>query len=184
MGILDEPLVFVDIETTGLSPSMGRVVEIAAIRVERGEIVQTFSKLIDPETELPHFTTQLTGITKADLHEAPTFLDIAKELHAVLDNAIFVAHNVNFDYSFLQAEFGRVGINFDPRKMCTVRLSRALYPQHKSHKLANLIERHDFSYESRHRAYDDAHILWQFMQHARDAFAPDILHAAVAKQLS
>jgi len=183
MGIFDEPLVFVDIETTGLSPIQGRVVEVAAIRVEKGEVTQTFNKLIDPGTELPFFITNLTGITSNDLQHAPSFADIADELHAIMHEALFVAHNVRFDHSFLKEEFGRVGTLFEPRMMCTVRLSRALYPEHKSHKLANLIERHGFAYQARHRAYDDAHILWQFLQQVQAEFTPEVLRVAVSKQL-
>lgn len=183
MRSLHEPLVFVDIETNALSPASGRIIEIAAIRVENGEVVQELNKLIDPGTELSHFTTQLTGITDADLRGAPAFSEIAEELHKVLDGAVFVAHNVNFDYSFIKQEFVRTGRDFDPSKLCTVRLSRALYPEHKSHKLANLIERHGFTYTARHRAYDDAHILWQFLQHVESAFEQDVLAQAISKQL-
>lgn len=183
MRALHEPLVFVDIETTGLSPTSGRVIEVAAIRVKNGEVVQELNKLIDPGTELSRFTTQLTGITDDDLRVAPVFEEIAEELHHILDGAVFVAHNVNFDYSFLKQEFARIGRDFDPLRLCTVRLSRALYPEYKSHKLANLIERHGFSYAARHRAYDDAHILWQFLQHAETAFERDILLQAIAKQV-
>lgn len=183
MRALDEPLVFVDIETNGMSPVKGRVIEVAAIRVEHGEITKTLNTLIDPGTELPRFITSLTGIARDDLRGAPVFLQIAEELHAILDGAIFVAHNVRFDYSFLKQEFSRVGKPFTPRQLCTVRLSRALYPEHKSHKLAALIERHNFSYTDRHRAYDDAHILWQFIQHVHTTFDSEVIDTAVAKQL-
>jgi DNA polymerase-3 subunit epsilon len=183
MGIFDEPLVFVDIETNGLSPIRGRVVEVAAIRVEQSEVTQVFNKLINPGTALPSFITNLTGITNDDVADAPVFLQIAEELHKILQDAVFIAHNVRFDYSFLKQEFARVGKPFSPRQLCTVRLSRALYPEHRSHKLASLIERHGFTYQARHRAYDDAHILWQFLQHAEQNFAHEVLQAAIAKQL-
>lgn len=183
MRALHEPLVFVDIETNGLSPVSGRIIEVAAIRVENGEVTQELNKLIDPGAPLPYFTTQLTGITDDDMRNAPVFTEIAEELHQILDDAVFVAHNVNFDYSFIKQEFARIGRDFDPLKLCTVRLSRALYPEYKSHKLANLIERHGFTYAARHRAYDDAHILWQFLQHVETAFEHDILAQAIAKQI-
>ncbi|MGF7228421.1 MAG: 3'-5' exonuclease [Candidatus Saccharibacteria bacterium] len=178
MRALDKPLVFVDIETTGLSPTKARVIEVAAIRVEQGVVVEEFNQLIDPETELPYFISRLTGISADDLYDAPVFADIADELYRIMDGAIFVAHNVRFDHSFLQHEFSRVGKNFDPKLLCTMRLSRALYPQHASHKLANLIERHGFTYAARHRAYDDAHVLWQFLQHSQNTFTSDVLDAA------
>jgi DNA polymerase-3 subunit epsilon len=183
MSILEGPLVFVDIETNGLNALRGRVIEVAAIRVEQGVITQTFRSLIDPETELPYYITNLTGITTSDLKGAPTFDQIADELITVLKGAVFVAHNVRFDYSFLKQEFGRVGLPFLPKQLCTVKLSRALHPHEKGHKLSDLIQRYNFSYSSRHRAYDDAHVLWQFIQYAQKQFPPEQVQAAIAKQL-
>ena len=177
------PLVFVDIETNGLSAVRGRVIEVAVIRVENNQVVRTLNTLIDPGTELPHFITDLTGITGTDLRSAPTFLQIADELHDILNGAVFVAHNVRFDYSFLKQEFKRVGKPFLPKQLCTVKLSRALFPQYRSHKLQSLIERHGFSVAARHRAYDDADVLWKFLQHVQQTFEPEVLQAAIAKQL-
>jgi DNA polymerase-3 subunit epsilon len=181
--VLDRPLVFVDIETNGLNHIRGRVIEVAAIRVEQGRITRVFNQLVDPETELPFFITNLTGIRTEDLHGAAPFRSIAHELHDILSGAIFVAHNVRFDYSFLKQEFKRVGQEFLPKQLCTVKLSRTLYPEQKSHKLESLIARHGFSFEKRHRAYDDALVLWQFLQHVQAYFPADVLQAAVAKQL-
>lgn len=183
MSVLEGPTVFVDIETNGLSYVRGRVIEVAAIRVEGGQVVREFNQLIDPETELPEFITGLTGIRPSDLRGAPTFAQIADELYEVMDGAVFVAHNVRFDYSFLKQEFKRLGKSFSPRQLCTMRLSRALYPQHRSHKLASLIERHGFTFEARHRAYDDAAVLWQFLQLVHREFEAEVLATAIAKQL-
>jgi DNA polymerase III subunit epsilon len=183
MSVLDQPLVFVDIETNGLNHIRGRVIEVAAIRVENGKIVHEYRQLINPGAPLPQFITNLTGIRAGDLDDAPLFLGIAGELQAVLANALFVAHNVRFDYSFLKQEFKRIGQSFSPDLLCTVRLSRALYPQHRGHKLQDLIGRHQLQVAARHRAYDDAHALWQFVQHVRNSFAHDIVEQAVAKQL-
>ncbi len=183
-GILyDAPLVFVDIETNGLSAVRGRIIEVAAIRVEHGRITREFNQLVDPGTELPAFITSLTGIRADDLRGATTFHQIADELHDILGGAIFVAHNVRFDYSFLKQEFKRTGKNFLPKQLCTVKLSKSLYPLEKSHKLEALIARHGFSFEKRHRAYDDALVLWQFLQHAVDNFPPEVVQAAVVRQL-
>lgn len=183
MSVLEGPLVFVDIETNGLDHVRGRVVEVAAIRVEHGVIVREFRRLIDPGMPLPQFITRLTGIRDADLKDAPLFMAIADDLAEVLDGAIFVAHNVRFDYSFLKQEFKRIGKEFRPAQLCTVRLSRALYPEHKGHKLQDLITRHSLQVSARHRAYDDAHALWQFVQHIQGAFEPTAIEQAIAKQL-
>ena len=183
-AIFTTPLVFVDIETNGLNHIRGRVIEVAAIRVENGKVTDTFRSLIDPETELPFYITNLTGITTNDLKGAPTFDQVAEDLKAVMKDAIFVAHNVRFDYSFLKQEFGRLGLNFLPKQLCTVKLSRALYPHVKGHKLADIIARHNFSFAARHRAYDDAAVLWQFMQYIEKNFTPEQIELAIGKQLS
>jgi len=110
-------------------------------------------------------------------------MQIADELEALLTGAIFVAHNVRFDYSFLKQEFKRLDRPFLPKQLCTVKLSRALYPHERSHKLQSLIDRHGFTYAARHRAYDDAAILWQFLQHVQKHFPPEQLSEAVSRQL-
>jgi DNA polymerase III subunit epsilon len=177
------PLVFVDIETNGLNHVRGRVIEVAAIRVENGQITRTFNSLIDPETELPQFITRLTGIQAGELAGAPTFDQIADELSEVLQDAIFVAHNVRFDYSFLKQEFARLGMKFLPKQLCTVKLSRSLYPHEKGHKLEDLIRRHAFTFAQRHRAHDDAAILWQFVQYIVKHHTPEQIEAAIARQI-
>jgi DNA polymerase-3 subunit epsilon len=181
--ILDQPLVFVDIETNGLNYERGKVIEVAAIRVENGKVVSKFHSLLDPQLELPQFITTLTGINSDDLKKAPTFGQIADELNEVLTGAIFVAHNVRFDYSFLKQEFKRCGKNFLPKQLCTVKLSRHLYPHERGHKLQDVINRHGFKVAQRHRAYDDAMVLWQFIQHIRMHFPPEQVEAAIAKQI-
>ncbi len=184
MSVLEGPLVFVDIETNGLDHLRGRVIEVAAIRVENGIIVREFNQLVDPETELPWFITNLTGITSSDVKQAPTFNQIADDLYDILDGATFVAHNVRFDYSFLKQEFKRLNRSFLPKQLCTAKLSRVLYPHERSHKLASLIARHGFSFEHRHRAYDDAAVLWQFLQHVVANFGEDVVETALSRQIA
>lgn len=183
MPTFQKPIVLVDIETNGLNHVRGRVIEVAAIRVEDGKVTRQFNSLIDPGTELPHYITRLTGIHSGDLAGAPTFDQVAEELADVMDGAIFVAHNVRFDYSFLKQEFGRLGMKFQPKQLCTVKLSRALNPHEKGHKLQDLIRRHNFTYANRHRAYDDAAILWQFLQYLAKNFPPEQIESAIAMQI-
>lgn len=176
------PVVFVDIETTGGSYYTSRVLEIAVIRYE-GAIVDEFHTLINPQSYIPAQITQLTGIRERDVVDAPVFDDIAEQLLEIMDGAVFVAHNVRFDYSFLRMEFAKLGIDFSPKLLCTVRLSRALYPDLKGHSLAKLIERHAIAVGARHRALDDTRAILQFAQiayaeHGQDAFA-----LAVSRQL-
>ncbi len=182
-GVLDQPLAFVDIETTGGSHFTSRVLEVAVVRVENNRVVSSFKTLIHPDERIPSFITGLTGITDADVAEAPRFELVAGELAEILDGAVFVAHNVRFDYAFLKMEFERLGATFRPQLLCTVRLSRRLFPQYRTHKLADLITRHSLSAPARHRAYDDAHCLWQFYQLCLREFDLDTIEAAVKAQL-
>jgi len=181
--MFDQPVVFVDIETTGRSYRNSRILEIAAIRVENGEIINEFSTILDPETYIPPQITRLTGIEKNDTLDKPTFSNIADELFELCEGATFIAHNVRFDYSFLRNEFAMVGIDFKPRLLCTVRLSRRLYAPLKGHSLAKLIERHDIPVLDRHRALADAQAIWYFAQLAYDEHGHDTFHNAVAHQL-
>ena len=177
------PVVFVDIETTGGSYRSSRVLEVAVIRYEHGEVVQEFSTLLNPHTYIPASITTLTGIAANDVVDAPTFSDIADELMEVMDGAVFIAHNVRFDYSFLKHEFAMVGMDFSPKLLCTVRLSRALYQQEKGHSLAKLIDRYNIPVLARHRALDDARAMMYFTQLAFDQHGAILFNMAVARQL-
>lgn len=172
-----------DIETTGMSYTRGRVIEVAAIRVEAGVVTREYSSVVDPGTDLPPFITGLTGLTDRDLRAAPTFHDIADELHGILADAVFVAHNARFDYGFLKHEFQRTGLKFDPKLLCTVKLSRALYPAARGHKLQDVIDRCGLKVKGRHRAYDDAKAMWQFIQHTQSNFPAPLIEDAIRQQL-
>jgi DNA polymerase-3 subunit epsilon len=181
--MFDYPVVFVDIETTGGSFRNSRVLEVAAIRYENGQVTQEFSTLINPEAYIPRAITTLTGISENDVVDAPKFEDIADELYEILNSAVFVAHNVRFDYSFLKNEFAYAGMQFSPKLLCTVRLSRALYAGEKGHSLAKLIERHNIPVLARHRALDDAQAILYFSQLAYDEHGRELFQEAISKQL-
>ncbi len=156
------PLVFVDVETTGSAPWNSRMLEIGAIRVEDGKSVAHYSQVLDPEESVPSWITQLTGIEPHETQGMPTFAGVTGRLAELFDGAIFIAHNVNFDYSFFKDEFRRTGEIFAMDKLCTVRLSRALFPAEKSHRLDEVIRRGGYKVANRHRAYDDAEVLYKF----------------------
>lgn len=181
--MFDFPVVFVDIETTGGGYRNSRVLEVAAIRYENGEIVDEFSSLINPQERIPGFITGITGITQADIQDAPTFEDIAERLRQVLEGAVFVAHNVNFDYSFIKNEYARIGTPFSKKKLCTVRLSRRLYAHEKGHSLEKIIQRHSIPFKNRHRAYDDAMALVHFTEIALRERGQEVFNEAVTSQL-
>jgi DNA polymerase-3 subunit epsilon len=162
-----EAIVCVDTETTGLLPHRDRVIEIGLVRVEHGREVDRFHTLLDPEVPLPSVITDITGLTDRDLKGAPKFADVSSTLADLLDGALFVAHNADFDLRFIQHEFAREGVEFAPERLCTVKLSRTLFPHERRHNLAALIERYGFNAEKRHRAFDDALVVWNFLEHVQ-----------------
>lgn len=173
------PLVFLDIETTGGSPAASRITEVGALRVENGKVVATYSQLINPEQPVPGFITRMTGISDDMVRDKPTFAGIADELEAFLGDAVFIAHNVNFDHSFIQAEYRRRGRSFAMDRFCTAQLSRRLYPAQRRHNLDTVIKVHNIRVANRHRALDDAAALHEFYQLAQ-AQHGDKLAAVVA----
>lgn len=172
----------VDVETTGMSFRRDRVIEVAAIRVENNRIVKSFASLIDPQTELPQFVTKLTGIHRSELTKAPTFYDVADELQRIMEGAVFVAHNVRFDMGFLKNEFKRFNKAFNPRMLCTLKLSKALYPDVRGHRLQDLIDRCSIKTATRHRAKDDALVMWRFIQHIQNSFPAEQIEQAAKQQ--
>jgi DNA polymerase III subunit epsilon len=179
---LPQKIAFVDVETTGARWS-DRVIEIGIVRVENGKVTQTLNSLINPNCHVPPEITELTGISPAELEYAPTFGSLKKEIAEVLNDCVFVAHNVRFDYSFIKNEFKREEISFKSKHFCTVKLSRHLFPEHRHHNLDSLIERFKFKCKSRHRAFDDADVLWQFYQHVLNNFPEGEVLLALSKAL-
>ncbi|MEM9687844.1 MAG: exonuclease domain-containing protein [Pseudomonadota bacterium] len=151
-----QPYVVVDVETTGGRGDQHRVTEIGAVKVINGEIVERFQTLLNPQRSIPPNITRLTGITPAMVADAPVFSDVAEDFAQFLDGAIFVAHNVEFDYRFIGHEFRRLGRPFRMPKLCTCASMRKLYPGHKSYSLANLCKAYDIPLKSHHRALCDA----------------------------
>jgi DNA polymerase-3 subunit epsilon len=185
MPLLDAPLAIVDLETTGAHPAHNRVTEIAVIEVDEGEITGEWSTLVNPGTTIPGAIQALTGITNDMVADAPSFGALAAQLHARLAGRVLVAHNARFDYGFLKHEFERAGLAYRARTLCTVKLSRRLYPEHARHNLDSLIERHGLECRARHRAMGDAEAVWQFLRVAQAERGEEVLAVAarqVAKQ--
>lgn len=177
--MLPSKLAFVDVETTGARSYYDRIMEIGILRVEDGEIVSTYNTLLNPETRIPLEIESLTGIKAADVQNAPTFRQVKHDILEQLIDCVFVAHNVRFDYSFLRSEFAREEISFSSKHFCTVKLSRALFPQHRHHNLDAIIERFNFSIEKRHRAFDDAKILFDFYKTSQKIIPQDVFEKSV-----
>jgi DNA polymerase-3 subunit epsilon len=157
-----ERLAFIDLETTGANPLLDRITEIGIVEVD-GDRVSTWSTLVNPERTIPAFIQRLTGIDDRMVAGAPTFAQVADELAERLHGRLFIAHNARFDYGFVRNEFQRLGRRFRADVLCTVRLSRRLFPEHHKHNLDSLVVRHGLEIGSdRHRALTDADLIWQF----------------------
>jgi DNA polymerase-3 subunit epsilon len=148
--------VVVDIETTGGAGEQHRVTEVAAVKIRDGAIVDRFQSLVNPQRPIPPNITRLTGISDAMVASAPRFADIADAFTTFMGDAIFVAHNVNFDYGFLSREYARLGKQFRYARLCTCASMRKLYPGHGSYSLAALCRRYDIALQQHHRAMCDA----------------------------
>ena len=158
------PLAFVDLETTGATATIDRITEIGIVEVDADGSVREWQQLVNPGIPISPFIEQLTGISNAMVKNAPPFEAVAEETMRRLQGRLFIAHNARFDYGFLKSEFKRLGISFRGSVLCTVKLSRELYPEHEKHNLDSLIERHNLQAEARHRALADAQLIHQFWQ--------------------
>lgn len=172
---------FVDLETTGNKFGLDRILEIGVVQVQDGKIINTFQKVVNPECSIPLFISELTGIKKEEVEGAPTFEDIAEEVWDLLQGTTFIAHNVQFDYGFLSAEFKRCGKQLSLPRVCTVRLSRTINPHFRRHNLDALIERYQLECPKRHRAFEDAHVLHQFFEIIQKEHGKEFLEQVLQK---
>ncbi|HHT00526.1 MAG TPA: DNA polymerase III subunit epsilon [Thiomicrospira sp.] len=175
--------IFLDVETTGGKHQRDSITEIGLFHVRQGELVQTWQSFIQPRQSIPPWITRLTGISNSMVADAPKFKEVAEELVSLLEGKILVAHNARFDYSFLKSEFDRVGIKWRVTTLCTVKLSRALFKTEKRHGLDQIIERFDIQCNERHRAMDDAKVLWEFFQKLPKYHTFDTIWQAISVQL-
>jgi DNA polymerase-3 subunit epsilon len=182
--VLDAAVVFLDLETTGATAHHDRITEIGCVEVEGGRLLGEWSTLVNPEMRIPPAIEALTGISTAMVESAPTFSELAEGLLERLRGKLLVAHNARFDYGFLRNEFKRLGIDFSSKVLCTVKLSRKLYPQHRRHNLDSLIERHGIHCSERHRALGDARVLWEFIGCISREFDAEHIAACVAGQIA
>jgi len=176
------PLAFVDLETTGATATTDRITEIGIIEVDADGSVREWQQLVNPGTGIPPFIEQLTGISNEMVAAAPPFAELAAETLRRLEGRLFIAHNARFDYGFLKNEFKRLGITFRAPVLCTVKLSRTLFPEYKRHNLDSLIERHGLAADARHRALADAQLIHQFWQKIHVDRSSEEIEAALKVQ--
>lgn len=181
--VLPQDLVFVDLETTGGNAAHDRITEIGIVRVENGELIDEWSSLVNPERPIPSYIEAFTGISDEMVAGAPRFADLAALLLRKLQGGVFVAHNARFDYSFLRSEFHRLGMPFSAKVLCTVKLSRRLFPEHVRHNLDAVMERHGLTCSARHRALGDAQVLRDFWFKLRREVPPAVLNTAAQSVL-
>ncbi len=159
-----DALTFVDLETSGANFANDRIIEIGLIEVD-ADGAREWSVLVNPEVPISSFITGLTGIDDTMVGAAPTFRQLAPALLERLRGRLLIAHNARFDYGFLKSEFARLGVDFRALSLCTVKLSRKLFPEHHRHNLDALVARHGLSIAGeRHRALADARLLWDLWQ--------------------
>jgi len=171
---------FLDVETTGADPRQDRITEVGIVLTDDGEIVEEWSSLIQPGREIPFGIEVLTGITNAMVASAPTFADVSLDLAERLDGRLLVAHNARFDHAFLRQAFSGAGVAFRTSVLCTVRLSRRLFPHERRHNLDTLVERFALSCDARHRALPDARVLVDLTREMARRTGADAFAAAVA----
>ena len=178
---LPQDLVFVDLETTGGNAAYHRITEVGIVRMQNGSVIEEWNSLVNPECPIPAYIAAFTGITDEMVADAPRFADIASLILEKLRGPVFVAHNARFDYSFLRTEFRRLDMSFSAPVLCTVKLSRRLFPQFPRHSLDAVMERHQLTCTARHRALGDAQVISAFWSKLREEVpSPTLAAAALA----
>ncbi|HAF30937.1 MAG TPA: DNA polymerase III subunit epsilon [Bacteroidales bacterium] len=155
----------IDIETTGLSPSAERIIEIAIYIHDGEKIVKEYTSLINPERRISPHITQITGITNEMVSNAPKFWEIAKDIVILTEGKSFVAHNATFDFNFIRNEFKSLGYDYKRNRLCTVKLSRKILPGLKSYSLGKLCDNLNIKIDGRHRAAGDALATVKLFEH-------------------
>ena len=174
-------LAIVDVETTGFSPAENRIAEIGVVTVD-GDRVDRWTTLIRSSQRRPLASSIVSEPGRGD--DAPAFSHIASDLAQRLSGCLLIAHNARFDHAFLRAEFERVGVSFNPEVLCSVMLSRKLYPNLTHHDLDSLIESHGLRAETRHRALPDADLVWQLWQVIHRQHSEDVILNAIRSLLA
>lgn len=145
----------VDIETTGGDFKNDRITEIAIAVHDGNKVIRKFESLVNPQKPITPFVQNLTGITNDMVENAPHFFEIAKDVVEITEGAVFVAHNVGFDYTIIKRQFEELGYTYSRKKMCTAKLAKKFFPELPKHSLSFLIDHLGITVENRHRAMDD-----------------------------
>jgi len=185
-NLADTEFVVFDLETTGAKTPPCRITEIGAYRVKGSKIVDEFHTLVNPETPIPMFISQLTGITDGMVRFAPKFREIAHDFLDFIGDSVLVAHNAHFDLRFLNHEIGRIyeAYSVANQHLCTVQLSRKLLPHIENHRLNTVAAYYSVALVNHHRASDDAHATAHiFVNLLGELYTLGILDLAAAKRI-
>jgi DNA polymerase-3 subunit epsilon len=174
-------ITYLDLETTGATPLKDRITEIALVRFDNGVEVARWQTLVNPEQPIPVFIQQLTGIDNEMVATAPKFAEVADKLLSFLEGSVLAAHNVRFDHGFIKSEFKRLDYTLRQKVICTVKLSRLLYPQHRSHGLDAIMLRHNITSIARHRAMGDVESILAFLESAKLELGDAAIEQAAAQ---
>ncbi|TXI45656.1 3'-5' exonuclease family protein [Methylophilus sp.] len=177
-------ITFLDLETTGATPLRDRITEIALVRFDDGVETVRWQTLVNPQQPIPPFIQSLTGISDAMVADAPLFAEVADKLLALLEGSVLAAHNVRFDHGFLKSEFKRLNITLRQKVLCTVKLSRLLYPQHYSHGIDAIVARHQITGLARHRAMGDVEAILIMLNDAKRDLGADAVQTAALKLMA
>ncbi len=171
--LLEEEYVVFDVETTGLSAVYNTIIELAAVKIKGGEIVDRFESFADPHEPLTNTIIELTGITDDMVKGQPEVGDVLRDFQAFVGDAVLVAHNASFDMGFINVGFQKIGLGEATNPVIdTLELGRFLYPELKNHRLNTLCKKFDIELVSHHRAIYDAeatgYLLWKMVRDAVD----------------
>jgi DNA polymerase III epsilon subunit family exonuclease len=172
----------VDVETTGGKPSQSKITDIGIIITDGSNIIVEFSCLLNPEKPIDPFVIKLTNITNEMVYNQPVFKDCADKIYNLLKDCIFVAHNADFDFQMVRKEFLEIGIPFQVSKICTVKLTKSIFPNLSSYSLKNVCEYFGITLENAHRAYQDALATAHLFHHLCAQTQPNFLMDEVKKQ--
>ena len=172
----------VDIETTGSTPQSAGITEIAIVIHNGIEVTGKYVTLINPRHKIPPFIVNMTGISDEMVAGAPLFEEVAPQIYNLLNGRVFVAHNVSFDYSFVHYLLGRSGFQWSAPKLCTIKLSRRVFPGLEKYGLGSLTRDLGIRIEGRHRAWGDAAATAQVLTMAIQKEGMQPIHSLLAKK--
>lgn len=172
----------VDIETTGSAPQSAGITEIAIVIHNGIEVTGKYVTLINPRHKIPPFIVNMTGISDAMVANAPLFEEVAPHIFNLLNGRVFVAHNVSFDYSFVHYLLGKSGFQWSAPKLCTIKLSRRVFPGLEKYGLGSLTRDLGIRIEGRHRAWGDAAATAQVLTMAIEKEGMKPIHSLLVKK--